>query len=59
MYFVLQIAGVVNTVNLLFHTENQKKEMEELNKLIKSLNEEQDIKVIMQKVQIYVKITLA
>ena len=53
--FCSQIAGVVNTVNLLFHTEKQKKEMEELNKLIKSLNEELDIKIIMQKVQSYVK----
>ncbi|HNE09131.1 MAG TPA: SpoIIE family protein phosphatase [Leptospiraceae bacterium] len=36
-------------------TEKQKKETEELNKLVKSLNEELDLKVIMEKVHKYVK----
>ena len=53
--FCNQIAGVVNTVNLLFRTEKQKKEIEELNFLIKSLNEVVDIKTIMNKVHSYIK----
>ncbi len=52
--FCSQIAGVVNTVNLLFRTEKQKREIEELNSLIKSLNEDLDIKTIMQKVHNYI-----
>jgi hypothetical protein len=53
--FCAQIAGVVHTVNLLYQTEKQKKEIEELNNLIKSLNEDLDIKVIMKKVHDYIK----
>ncbi|MBK6607175.1 MAG: adenylate cyclase [Leptospiraceae bacterium] len=52
--FCSQIAGVVNTVNLLFQTEKQRREIEELNSLIKSLNEDLDIKIIMKKVLAYI-----
>jgi signal transduction histidine kinase len=60
--FVSQIAGVVQKVRLLEETNNakmeaekQKKETEELNSLIKSLNEDQNIHVIMKKLYSYIE----
>lgn len=50
-----QIAGVIQTAQLLEEINRAKKETEDLNKLIKSLNEELDLKVIMQKVHKYVR----
>jgi GAF domain-containing protein len=63
-----QLAGIIHGSNLFKQvqeekekalvaqkeTEKQKQETEELNKLIKSLNEELDLKVIMQKVLHYI-----
>jgi signal transduction histidine kinase/putative methionine-R-sulfoxide reductase with GAF domain len=60
--FVSQITGVVQKVRLLEETnlakmeaEKQRKETEDLNSLIKSLNEDQNIKVIMQKLFDYIQ----
>jgi class 3 adenylate cyclase len=49
-----QTAGAVFNAGLLKQTERQKQEIENLNQLIKSLNEELDLHVIMIKVQKYV-----
>ncbi|HNB98111.1 MAG TPA: GAF domain-containing protein, partial [Leptospiraceae bacterium] len=68
--FCEQVSGVIHGAGLLkqaeeakknalvaqLETEKQKQETEELNKLIKSLNEELDLKVIMQKVLQYVNL---
>lgn len=60
--FCSQVAGAIDAKHLLEQverakreSEKQKRETEELNILIKSLNEEFDLKVIMQKVHAYVK----
>ncbi len=60
--FVSQIAGVVQKVRLLEETnsakmeaEKQKREIEELNSLIKSLNEDQNIYIIMKKLYSYIE----
>jgi signal transduction histidine kinase/putative methionine-R-sulfoxide reductase with GAF domain len=60
--FVSQITGVVQKVRLLEETnlakmeaERQRKETEDLNTLIKSLNEDQNIKIIMQKLFDYIQ----
>ncbi len=60
--FCAQIAGVVNTANLLQQTARQKKEteeqkkyIEELSILVKSLNENLDIQIIMKKLHEYLK----
>ncbi|MEM7182178.1 MAG: adenylate/guanylate cyclase domain-containing protein [Spirochaetota bacterium] len=50
-----QLTSAIYNSNLLKETQRQKQETEALNRLIKSLNEELDLKVIMQKVQRYVK----
>ncbi|HNE22414.1 MAG: GAF domain-containing protein [Leptospirales bacterium] len=55
--FCAQIAGVVNTAHLLKTTEKQKLDTENLNRFIKSLNEELDMDVIMKKIHEYVKET--
>jgi class 3 adenylate cyclase len=49
-----QVAGVIHTVNLLQQTEKQKADTSSLNRLVKSLNENLDIQVIMEKVRSYV-----
>lgn len=49
------IAGVIETTHLLQQIETAKKQTEELNQLIKDLNEELDLHVIMRKVLTYVK----
>ena len=49
-----QVAGVIHTVNLLQQTEKQKGDTASLNRLVKSLNEDLDIQVIMKKVITYV-----
>ncbi len=53
--FCAQVAGVINTVNLLRQTEKQKADTAALNRLVKSLNENLDLQLIMQKVHDYVK----
>lgn len=49
-----QVAGVIRTFNLLIKTEKQKADTSSLNHLVKSLNENLDIQVIMEKVHSYV-----
>ncbi|TGL57851.1 guanylate cyclase [Leptospira ognonensis] len=49
-----QVAGVIHTVDLLRQTEKQKADTSSLNHLVKSLNENLDIQVIMEKVHSYV-----
>ncbi|EKJ87791.1 class 3 adenylate cyclase [Leptospira meyeri] len=49
-----QVAGVINRVYLLKETEKQKQETNSLNNLLKSLNEDIDLHVIMEKVHQYV-----
>ncbi len=51
----LQITGVIETTHLLGLVDEAKKRTEELNNLIKSLNEELDIKIIMKKAFEYAK----
>ncbi|MBI3394632.1 MAG: GAF domain-containing protein [Spirochaetia bacterium] len=53
--FCAQVAGVVNTAHLLRQTEKQKADTASLNDLVKSLNENLDLGLIMQKVHSYVK----
>ncbi|MDX1960567.1 MAG: 7TM diverse intracellular signaling domain-containing protein [Leptospiraceae bacterium] len=50
-----QVTSAIQNTNLLLETEKQKKETEELNLLIKSLNEEIELRVIMKKVHLYIK----
>lgn len=50
-----QAAGVISTAYLLRQTEKEKSETAALNRLIKSLNENLDIHIIMQKVHDYVR----
>ncbi len=50
-----QVAGVINTVHLLRQTEKQKTDTAALNSLIKSLNEDLDIRRITQKIHSYVQ----
>ncbi|MCW7487476.1 adenylate/guanylate cyclase domain-containing protein [Leptospira meyeri] len=49
-----QVSGVINRVYLLKETEKQKQETNSLNNLLKSLNEDIDLHVIMEKVHQYV-----
>ncbi|GBF50099.1 adenylate/guanylate cyclase catalytic domain protein [Leptospira ryugenii] len=49
-----QVAGVINRVYLLRETEKQKADTTALNQLLKSLNENIDLDVIMEKVHQYV-----
>lgn len=51
----LHIAGVIETTHLLAEVDKSKARIEELNQLVKSLNEELDPKIIMRKVASYVK----
>ena len=55
--FCAQVAGVINTVHLLRQTAKQKADTAALNLLVKSLNENLDLQVIMQKVSEYVRET--
>ncbi|MEM7184361.1 MAG: GAF domain-containing protein, partial [Spirochaetota bacterium] len=50
-----QLSGIINGFLLLEKIEKEKQETIKLNHLIKSLNEELDLKVIMKKVQKYAK----
>lgn len=49
-----QVAGVINRVYLLKETEKQKADTNSLNQLLKSLNENIDLDIIMEKVHSYV-----
>ncbi|MCB1178492.1 MAG: GAF domain-containing protein, partial [Leptospiraceae bacterium] len=51
-----QVAGVIETTYLLEQVEKSKQKALELNSLIKSLNENMDIKIIMKKVLNFIKV---
>jgi class 3 adenylate cyclase len=50
-----QVAGVINTVHLLRQTEKQRADTAALNRLVKSLNENSNLQVIMEKVHAYMR----